>query len=57
VLGTGTVGTGCILELAATHGAERYPYLTPGRRVRLEVELLGAIEARVVPGPAVRPLR
>jgi 2-keto-4-pentenoate hydratase/2-oxohepta-3-ene-1,7-dioic acid hydratase in catechol pathway len=57
VLGTGTVGTGCILELAATHGAERFPYLTAGQQVRLEVERLGAIDARVVAGPAVRPLR
>ncbi|GAB2932079.1 hypothetical protein GCM10027047_30560 [Rhodococcus aerolatus] len=57
VIGTGTVGTGCILELAATHGAERYPYLTPGQRVRCAVERLGAIEARVVEGTPVRPLR
>ncbi len=57
VLGSGTVGTGCILELAVTHGAETRPYLRPGDRVRLEVAGLGIIESMVVAGPPVRPLR
>jgi len=26
VIGSGTVGTGCILEVAELHGADRYPY-------------------------------
>lgn len=43
VLGSGTVGTGCILELAAVHGAERFPWLRPGDTVELEVEGLGVL--------------
>lgn len=50
VIGSGTVGTGCILELSLVHGAERYPWLRPGDEVSLEVEELGAIRSRVVPG-------
>lgn len=48
VIGSGTVGTGCILELSRVHGEDRYPWLTPGDIVRLEVDRLGAIESRVV---------
>jgi 2-keto-4-pentenoate hydratase/2-oxohepta-3-ene-1,7-dioic acid hydratase in catechol pathway len=57
VIGTGTVGTGCILELSRVHGSEAYPWLRPGDRVRLEIEAVGVIESRVVPGPDVVPLR
>jgi 2-keto-4-pentenoate hydratase/2-oxohepta-3-ene-1,7-dioic acid hydratase in catechol pathway len=57
VIGSGTVGSGCILELAGLHGGERYPWLRPGDQVQLEVERLGAILARVVAGDAVVPLR
>jgi 2-keto-4-pentenoate hydratase/2-oxohepta-3-ene-1,7-dioic acid hydratase in catechol pathway len=57
VLGSGTCGTGCILELALVHGAERYPYLRPGDQVELEVEGLGVLANRVVAGgaPAFEP--
>ena len=57
LIGSGTVGTGCILELSRVHGADAYPYLVPGDRVRLEVEGLGAIDAPIIAGAAVRPLR
>jgi 2-keto-4-pentenoate hydratase/2-oxohepta-3-ene-1,7-dioic acid hydratase in catechol pathway len=57
LIGSGTVGTGCILELSRVHGAGAYPYLTPGDRVRLEVEGLGAIDAAILPASPVRPLR
>ncbi|MGI8532852.1 MAG: fumarylacetoacetate hydrolase family protein [Geodermatophilaceae bacterium] len=57
VIGSGTVGTGCLLELSRVHGADRYPYLQPGDQVRLDGGVLGAIEARIVPGPAPIPLR
>jgi 2-keto-4-pentenoate hydratase/2-oxohepta-3-ene-1,7-dioic acid hydratase in catechol pathway len=57
LIGGGTVGGGCILELARVHGPEAYPYLVPGGRVRLEVARLGAIDTRIIPGPAVVPLR
>ncbi len=43
IIASGPVGTGCILELAEHRG-----YLTPGDTVKVEVERLGAVEARVV---------
>jgi 2-keto-4-pentenoate hydratase/2-oxohepta-3-ene-1,7-dioic acid hydratase in catechol pathway len=52
VLGSGTCGTGCILELSLVHGGERYPYLRPGDQVQLEVEGLGVLANRVVAGTA-----
>lgn len=57
VLGSGTVGTGCIAELQALHGAAAYPWLKAGDEVRLEVELLGSIEARIRPARPVVPIR
>ena len=39
VIGSGTVGTGCILEL----GPERCPWLQPGDVVELEIERLGVL--------------
>ena len=48
VIGSGTCGTGCILELALVHGNERYPWLKPGDVVELEVEQLGVLRNRVV---------
>lgn len=44
VLGSGTVGTGCILEL----GAEYYGWLQPGDTVELEVDRLGVLRNTVV---------
>jgi 2-keto-4-pentenoate hydratase/2-oxohepta-3-ene-1,7-dioic acid hydratase in catechol pathway len=52
VLGSGTCGTGCILELSLVHGADRYPYLRPGDEVELEVTGLGVLASRVVAGDA-----
>jgi fumarylacetoacetate (FAA) hydrolase len=43
IVGSGTVGTGCILE----HGDERW--LQPGDEVELEVEGIGLLRNRVVP--------
>lgn len=40
VIGSGTVGTGCILEL----GTERHRWLEPGDVVELEVERLGVLQ-------------
>jgi 2-keto-4-pentenoate hydratase/2-oxohepta-3-ene-1,7-dioic acid hydratase in catechol pathway len=56
VIGSGTVGTGCLLELSGLHGSQRYPWLRPGDVVTVEVEQLGAITGRIVAGPAVVPL-
>lgn len=43
VIGSGTCGTGCILELSLVHGSDRYPWLEPGDVVELEVERLGVL--------------
>jgi 2-keto-4-pentenoate hydratase/2-oxohepta-3-ene-1,7-dioic acid hydratase in catechol pathway len=48
VLGSGTCGTGCILELSLVHGREAYPYLRPGDRVELEVDGLGVLANPIV---------
>ena len=47
VIGTGTCGTGCILELSLVHGAAAYPWLQPGDDVELEIEGLGVLHNRV----------
>ena len=47
VIGSGTVGTGCILELGLVHGRDRYPYLVSGDEVELEVEGIGVLPNRV----------
>ena len=57
IIGSGTVGTGCVLELSALHGADKYPWLQPGDEVRLEVAQLGAVAARILPAQPVIPLR
>ena len=57
VIGSGTCGTGCILELSLVHGEAEYPWLKPGDVVALEVEQLGRIESTVVPGKPLEPLR
>lgn len=57
LIGSGTVGTGCLLELSRVHGADAYPWLRAGDRVRLAADGLGAIDTRVVPGADVVPLR
>jgi 2-keto-4-pentenoate hydratase/2-oxohepta-3-ene-1,7-dioic acid hydratase in catechol pathway len=57
IIGSGTVGHGCILELSIEHGSEAYPWLVPGDEVVLEVELLGRLEHRIVPGLPLVPLR
>ena len=45
VIGSGTVGTGCILE----HGDERW--LQPGDEIELEVEGIGVLRNRIGPKP------
>jgi 2-keto-4-pentenoate hydratase/2-oxohepta-3-ene-1,7-dioic acid hydratase in catechol pathway len=56
VIGSGTVGTGCLLELSGLHGSQRYPWLRPGDVVTVEVEQLGSLTGRIVAGTAVVPL-
>jgi len=57
VIGSGTVGTGCILELSTVHSSEQYPWLRPGDEVRLEADLLGAITARILEPQPLHPLK
>lgn len=47
VIGSGTCGTGCILELQLTHGADVRPWLSPGDVVELRVEGLGDLRNTV----------
>jgi 2-keto-4-pentenoate hydratase/2-oxohepta-3-ene-1,7-dioic acid hydratase in catechol pathway len=48
VIGSGTCGTGCILELSLTHGGTAYPWLKAGDVVELEVAELGTLRNRIV---------
>jgi 2-keto-4-pentenoate hydratase/2-oxohepta-3-ene-1,7-dioic acid hydratase in catechol pathway len=57
VIGSGTVGTGCLIELSTVHSVAEYPWLVPGDEVVLEVEQLGALRGRIRPGAPVRPLQ
>ncbi len=57
IIGSGTVGTGCILELSLVHGEDQYPFLKVGDEVRLEVEELGFISTTIRHGSDVIPLR
>jgi 2-keto-4-pentenoate hydratase/2-oxohepta-3-ene-1,7-dioic acid hydratase in catechol pathway len=57
IIASGTVGTGCILELSAVHGTGAFGWLRPGDRVRLDISRVGTIEAQVVAGAPVIPLR
>ena len=57
VIGSGTVGTGCILELSTVHSEDEYPWLKPGDEVRLEADVLGAITGRIVPPQPLHPLK
>jgi fumarylacetoacetate (FAA) hydrolase len=44
ILGSGTVGTGCLLELTAGQG----PWLAEGDTVELEVTSLGTLHNRII---------
>ena len=57
VIGSGTCGTGCILELSLVHGSDQYPWLQPGDVVDLSVERLGRLRNVVGAASPVRPLR
>jgi 2-keto-4-pentenoate hydratase/2-oxohepta-3-ene-1,7-dioic acid hydratase in catechol pathway len=47
VIGSGTCGTGCILELSLVHGGDQYPWLQVGDEVSLSVDRLGTITNRI----------
>ncbi|HEV2458395.1 MAG TPA: fumarylacetoacetate hydrolase family protein [Ktedonobacterales bacterium] len=46
IIGSGTCGTGCILEL----GTERHPWLQPGDVVELAIDRLGVLRNTIVSG-------
>jgi 2-keto-4-pentenoate hydratase/2-oxohepta-3-ene-1,7-dioic acid hydratase in catechol pathway len=48
VIGSGTCGTGCILELSLVHGSDKYPWLQAGDEVTVTVDHLGALSNTVV---------
>jgi len=48
VIGSGTCGTGCLLELRLVHGGTDFPWLEPGDAVVLSVDELGSLANTVV---------
>lgn len=54
VFGSGTCGTGCILELSRTHGEGEFPWLQAGDEVLIEIEGLGTQRTTIsrTPQPA-----
>jgi 2-keto-4-pentenoate hydratase/2-oxohepta-3-ene-1,7-dioic acid hydratase in catechol pathway len=57
VIGSGTCGTGCILELSLVHGSDAYPWLLPGDVVELSVDRLGTLRNTVAPAEPLIPIR
>jgi 2-keto-4-pentenoate hydratase/2-oxohepta-3-ene-1,7-dioic acid hydratase in catechol pathway len=56
VIGSGTVATGCLFEHYAMAPDSFRGWLQPGDEVRLEVERLGVLNHRVIPGAVPEPL-
>lgn len=57
VIGGGTVGRGCILELGGTFGRDTYPWLEEGDEVTVEIERLGKMTNRLKRGKQPFPLK
>lgn len=57
VIGSGTAGTGCLLELRHLASASGPPWLRPGNRVEVTVERIGTLAATIVDGVEEIPLR
>jgi fumarylacetoacetate (FAA) hydrolase len=47
VIGSGTCGSGCLIELRATNGKDKYAWLSPGDIVELEAPKLGTLRNTV----------
>jgi 2-keto-4-pentenoate hydratase/2-oxohepta-3-ene-1,7-dioic acid hydratase in catechol pathway len=63
VIGSGTCGFGCLLEVRGRHGEADYPWLAAGDRISLHVQGIGTLTNTVVAGvdpialPPARPGR
>ncbi|MFJ4268614.1 fumarylacetoacetate hydrolase family protein [Paenarthrobacter nicotinovorans] len=57
VIGSGTCGTGCILELSRTFSSEEYPWLKPGDEVAVSIEGLGTQRSTIIAGAEPIPFR
>lgn len=57
VLGSGTVGGGCLAEAWGRAGSKTPPPLRPGDVVRMQVQGIGVIENRIVEGVELAPVR
>lgn len=55
-IGSGTVGTGCILELSRVHGADADPYLSAGDEVVVDAGVLGSFATQILPASEPAPL-
>lgn len=55
VIGSGTCGSGSLIELRGRRGSDLYPWLTPGDTVNLSVQGIGALTNTVTSG--VEPIR
>jgi 2-keto-4-pentenoate hydratase/2-oxohepta-3-ene-1,7-dioic acid hydratase in catechol pathway len=56
VIGSGTCGTGCILELSRTHGEQEYPWLKVGDEVVATIDGLGSLRNLIVEAAPAHPL-
>jgi 2-keto-4-pentenoate hydratase/2-oxohepta-3-ene-1,7-dioic acid hydratase in catechol pathway len=56
VLGSGTCGAGCLMELWGRHGRDDHPPLKPGDTVSLSVQGMGTLTNTVVAGTEPIPL-
>lgn len=56
VIGGGTVGRGCILELGGSFGHDKYPWLKEGDEVTVEIEQLGSLTNKLKRGKKPFPL-
>ena len=57
VIGSGTCGNGCLLELWGRNGMQNPPPLVVGDVVTMKVDGLGIIQNTIVAGLAAHPLR
>ena len=56
VIGSGTVGTGCILELGRVNGFDKFPYLRVGDVVEIDAGILGSTKNVIKKSVQVNPL-